>query len=118
KLPNLTGRFLRGSDTGLAVGTIEADAMKEHPHAIKDKAHSHDSGPGTLTMGVNSRLYEDGTNGDETNFYSLSGGFGEKDVSPTPSMSVGSASTGLTAAAHGGNETRPDNAGVRYCIKY
>jgi microcystin-dependent protein len=115
KLPNLTGRFLRGSDTGLAVGTIEADAMKEHPHAIKDKAHGHDSGPGTLTMGVNVRDLEDDS---ETAGYSLSGLLSEKDVSPTPSMTVSSASTGLTAAAHGGNETRPDNAGVRYCIKY
>lgn len=114
KLPNLTGRFLRGSDTGLAVGTIEADAMKQHPHVIKDKAHGHDSGGGTLSMSIDTR----GWNGGGTNFYGASGQWGEKDVTPTPYMTVGTASTGLTAAAHGGNETRPDNAGVRYCIKY
>jgi len=39
-------------------------------------------------------------------------------VTPTPSVSVANSSSNLTLQPFGGKETRPDNAGVRYCVKY
>jgi len=115
RLPDLTGRFLRGSGSGLTVGTVQSDTMKTHTHAIKDKSHGHGVGGGTLNMSLTTSLFRD----DGANHLLGPGGDGTAiDVTPTPSLSISSTTTGITVDAFGGTETRADNAGVRYCIKY
>lgn len=115
KAPDLTGRFLRGSDTGLAVGTIQTDTMRSHTHVIKDESHGHGTGGGTITASIGTRLFRpDGDN----QLYAPQGDGPTKELTPVPTISINSATTGILVDAFGGKETRPDNAGVRYCIKY
>ncbi len=115
KAPDLTGRFLRGSDTGLTVGTLQSDTMRNHLHAIKDKSHGHGVGGGTLNMSLSTTPFKD----DGGNHLLGAGGDGAAlDVTPTPSLSVQPSGSNLLVNAFGGKETRADNVGVRYCIKY
>lgn len=114
-LPSLTGRFLRGSNTGLTVGTLQSDTMRNHTHVIKDKSHGHGVGGGTLSMSLATSTFRD----DGGNHLLGPGGDGiALDVTPTPSLNITSSSSNLTVDAFGGKETRADNVGVRYCIKY
>jgi len=114
-LPDLTGRFLRGSNDDFAVGVIQTDTLREHSHAIKDKGHDHGAGGAQLSMSVpTGQRRDDGDNP----YYSPGGSGSSLDVTPTPSVSVANSSSNLTLQPFGGKETRPDNAGVRYCVKY
>jgi microcystin-dependent protein len=114
-LPALTGRLLRGSQTGLAVGVTQSDTMKNHRHAIQDKSHGHGVGGGTLSMSLGTReAKDDGAN----HLLGPAGDGAAIDVTPTPSLNILPSSSNLSVEAFGGKETRPDNAGVRYCIKY
>ena len=116
-LPSLTGRLLRGSSPTLTVGTLQGDLMRNHAHVIKDVAHSHGASGGKLTMGIGTRAAKD--DGGEANpSYGPGGSESPLKITPSATLSVNSNTTGLLVDAFGGNETRPDNAGVRYCIKY
>lgn len=136
-LPNLTGRFLRGVDpnnpgpaddqastrialyasgvTGNRVGSYQDDSLKDHFHPITDKKHKHETGASSASLIMYSRGWQLGSG---SNVYAASGDQQGPDVTPPYSLSVGRKTTGISINTHGGNETRPDNAGVSYCIKY
>ena len=116
-LPSLTGRLLRGSSSTLTVGTLQGDLMRQHTHVIKDASHTHGAGGGKLTMGIGTRAGKDDGGGQNPS-YGPGGSESPVKITPSASLSVGSNTTSITVDAFGGKETRPDNAGVRYCIKY
>ena len=123
-LPDYRGRFLRGVDGGVArdpdrasrtamntggatgdnVGSVQADEYKSHTHSINDSGHTHTAieggGSGALARFQPSTVYS--TSGTGTAY----------------SGPLSSATTGITAANSGGNETRPINASVQFIIKY
>jgi microcystin-dependent protein len=120
-LPDLRGRFLRGSDgmsghdpdaasrtasnpggnTGAMVGSLQGDAYASHTHGVNDPGHSH---------GI-------------TEFLSFAGPAYNGGYVPGSSPFLGgngtaAAATGITLGASGGSsETRPRNVAVSYIIK-
>jgi microcystin-dependent protein len=121
-LPDLRGRFPRGTDHGAGrdtdaanrlvsnpgghagdvVGSIEADSFASHGHGVNDPGHVHSLGSQTfgLTGLGSSGLYVFGVNGAIPN-------------NPTTNASA----TGITIGASGGGETRPKNLNVDFIIK-
>jgi microcystin-dependent protein len=116
-LPSLTGRLLRGASSTLTVGTLQGDLMRDHAHVIKDASHTHGASGGKLTMGIATSPAKDDGGGANPS-YGPGGSESPLKITPSASLSVSSSTSGLTVDAFGGKETRPDNAGVRYCIKY
>lgn len=106
-VPDLRGYFLRGSgtssrdpDSPRAVGSAQTEAYLNHTHPVSDPGHSH----GITLQGMNG--------GSSGVFYTV--------LPPaTAVQNTISALTGLTVSTSttGGNETRPDNVAVLYCIK-
>lgn len=115
-LPDLEGAFLRGvgahntsnkadgsdfGDASRAVGSFENDQMQGHNHS-------------TNGVGANEFVYRRGSN---AGVYEFSGG-----SSPNfdrTSSAVGNPSADASnGTPRTGDETRPFNAGVKYCIKY
>jgi microcystin-dependent protein len=123
-LPDLRGRFLRGSDHGAgrdpdvagrtasnpggavgdAVGTLQPDQFASHRHALTDPGHSHVM---ATTNGIAGSRETAGT---------LASGFDYIDSGGT-GPTVSASTTGITEAAAGGSETRPKNVAVNYIIK-
>lgn len=115
-IPDLRGRFVRGSDrgagrdpdaatrtahstggaTGDNVGTLQDEQYKSHTHTIS----------GTFDSGGTVNVYANNSGGSIGSV--ITGTFG----------GAGLLSITGTATASGGNETRPKNVNVRYYIKY
>lgn len=116
RLPNYQGYFLRGYDasasvdvdassrtahasgasSGVVVGSIQQDGFRSHTHT--QNAHSHTS-PGSTALSYN-------TGG---NSVAYAGG------PATVTIVNGATATNNNT---GGNETRPKNISVLYCIKF
>lgn len=104
-LPNYnSGAFLRGvGGNAAALGTLQADQYGTHTHTLTDPGHLHTPSAGgrflTVLGGPTSGpTYYAGGSGDNTS-------------------TTNTATTGITIAASGGNETRPVNYSVFYCIR-
>lgn len=139
-IPDLRGRFLRGVDggaardpdrasrtasatggaTGDAVGTVQVDQYVSHSHGLTQSPHSHGiTDPGH----VHSYIYRTSNLGPGG-----SPGGGDTDrgldtntnntASATTGVTVNSASITISVNNAGGNETRPTNADVTYCIAF
>lgn len=120
-IPDLRGRFLRGTDsgtgrdpdaatrtasnpggnTGSNVGTLQGEELKAHNHSITDPGHNHHS--------VNSDVVRN-TGGYGT-------GIGTGGLGPN-TINVNTNTTGITVNNSTGTETRPINASVNFIIKY
>jgi hypothetical protein len=90
--------------------------MRDHAHVIKDAAHTHGASGGKLTMGIGTGAARNDGEGNPA--YAPGGSGSPTSITPSATLSVSSSTTGIAVNAFGGKETRPDNAGVRYCIKY
>jgi len=127
-VPDLRGRFLRGTDhgagrdpnagartstqdggaTGDAVGSLEGSQFEQHTHAVTDPGHAHgqvvtalNGSCGTSTVTI-ADFQDAGTN-----------------ACPVPQgVSTASSTTSITLQDAGGGETRPVNVNVEYIIKY
>ena len=146
-LPNLSGRFVRGVDpeadgadddagsrinlfaggnAGRQVGSYQKDEFAIHGHNNgSDPGHSHP------TLVTSTDTWKFGLSYDAVD---LDGGatagkpalndgaprqYGHRLSVTVSQPTVSSSFTGITKTEDaGGNETRPENAGVRYCIKY
>lgn len=127
-----TGRFLRSTASGLAVGTTQSNVIKAHTHTAtvtepSAGAHTHTAtvtDPGhTHAVGVSSQAIFDGG----------SGATPDNVEKATGATTSGSATTGITvsnasAGAHthgttvaistdGSTETRPESIVAVFCIK-
>jgi microcystin-dependent protein len=147
-LPNTEGRFLRGvgdspdadndatsrfsllagGATGRNVGSYQTEDFRNHGHGVSDPGHSHaivkaSDGSGfadSNTPGgwgfVRRSLAGEGITADGIDAI---GSGTEPDVNALPlAIKNAPSATGVTVTNSGGNETRPDNVGVRFCIKY
>lgn len=127
-LPDVRGRFLRGyahgsandpdrasrtdrgdGTTGDGVGTLQSYTYQSHNHTASSSTSSSVSSYGSTAYG---NAYTGGSStgnaGDgSTGLYNVAG----------LGISI-SSSTSTTVNANGGNETRPINIGVLYCVKY
>ena len=110
-LPDLRGAFLRGTGShgtsnmadgndfaGPAVGSFENDQMQGHKHTINV---SNGDGTASLPGGTQSSLNRSGN-----------GASGD-----TPGVMNNNFGAGANGTPRTGDETRPFNAGVNYCIK-
>lgn len=116
RLPDLRGAFLRGTGNssvanmangndfaGPAVGSFEADQMQDHKHHLL-----YNNGAANTTF-VNNYL------GNQTNSSQL---FGHGSITNSNTVIIdGPATIGSTGTPRTGDETRPFNAGILYCIK-
>lgn len=106
-IPDLQGYFLRGSGTSArdpdsprVIGSAQTDAYLNHSHIATDSGHSH----GISGVGMNG--------GSTGVFYTLI-----SPSSPFVNTITGNANIIVSTSTTGGNETRPDNVAVLYCIK-
>jgi hypothetical protein len=106
-LPDLRGIFVRGSGDQTISGAAyskafalkETDAFKAHNHAVTDPGHSHYSQSGLSGSNIASGYRAVGIN--------------------TNSLGAGPATqTGVSIQNAGGDETRPANIAMLYCIKF
>ena len=102
-IPDLRGYFLRGSGTSArdpdsprAVGSAQTEMFLSHTHTDSGHAHNYDR-PNTSSQA---------TGGSGSNYFN--GGF----------ASIATSTGNANIQASGGNETRPDNVAVLYCIKF
>tara|TARA_R100001463_G_scaffold29577_1_gene67213 strand:+ start:146 stop:688 length:543 start_codon:yes stop_codon:yes gene_type:complete len=118
-LPDLEGAFLRGTGghgthqmateggsdhfTGPNVGSFEDDQMQGHQHTQLSVGSGVLSG-GSTSGGLNYLLAVGGSSGFSNIHYG--------DIIGNPT------SDGTNGTPRTGDETRPFNAGVKYCIKY
>lgn len=109
-LPDLEGAFLRGTGShntqnmsggadyaGPSVGSFESDQNQQHLHNF---AH----GPGAGS--------------ENTIILSSASGRDSSDIMTSVDASVGDRGSTKGVQFQGGDEARPFNAGVKYCIKY
>lgn len=141
-VPDLRGRFLRGRDagaghdpdaasriasttggaTGDSVGTLQADGLGTHSHGVTDPGHVHGvSDPGhvhgyTVWVGHGQNGGADGTYGGGS--FGLGNTAGTNTGSSTTGVSINNHTTGISINNAGGNETRPVNVNVQYCIAF
>jgi len=106
-VPNINqGVFLRGIGGDAAtLGTLQQDELGTHTHSLTDPGHYHgadSTNPLFVLQGGG------GTPGGPTYY---AGGSG------TNSNKTATATTGITIASAGGNETRPINFSMLYCIR-
>jgi len=130
-VPDLEGYFIRGKSTdvaddpgysartamatggnsGGAVGSVQGESYKSHVHA------------NTVNVGNETHRHALNNGAGVTNFPRTGSGDGNAaDGKGTAITNTDYAATGITVsisnALSGGNETRPKNAYVLYCIKY
>lgn len=145
RLPNLTGKFLRGinpgnpgadedyglrlaqftgGNSGLMVGSAQTDQLFKHSHSITDPGHDHTAsfgGQSTILITFSTAVVD---HSDSDN----APGFQKRESGPSTNYTMNFTSdvkeefTGITQTGNmsstPGQETRPENAGVRYCIKF
>jgi len=125
-----TGLFAGGND-GRNIGTYQGEQMFIHRHSVIDPGHTH-VGTATLSQKWELPVFMKGGNADGGNAGSddfTTFGTGEhvgSSIGSQPLTVSGGALTlslgftGITQTEEdgGGNETRPVNAAVRYCIKF
>ena len=113
-LPDLEGAFLRGTGSngthnmadgndfaGPSVGSFENDQFQGHYHNVQFKDDSNYFNPsGTQPTSAGAQRYHEGTSGSQS------------------LQANASISDGTNGTPRAGDETRPFNAGVKYCIKY
>lgn len=121
-VPDYRGRLLRGWDhgagidpdrasrtdrgdgtTGDNVGTRQADAYKSHNHTASTST--------SVSLSANYAWHSPSSSGYDGGNYPTNPGY---DIA----ANTASASSSTTVNASGGNETRPININVMYCIKY
>ncbi|WP_243358607.1 phage tail protein [Fundidesulfovibrio terrae] len=116
KLPDLRGQFLRGWDHGRGldpdaavrtggdhVGSTQADIMKKHCHPIGGVVGTAGGGTGV----VDCQAWDNGP-------YN----YGTTDFTHTTDKNVGSLDADPYYGRARGNETRPVNTAVMYCVKW
>ena len=124
-VPDLRGRFVRGVDeaatndpdhssrtaanlggnSGNNLGSLESDMYSAHSHGVNDPGHKH------VTDGAGA--FFGGDWGAYGGLGSATGGAYNTSVGSYTSPSV----TGIYLSNSGGNETRPKNVYMNYCIK-
>jgi microcystin-dependent protein len=129
-LPDLRGEFVRGwddgrgVDSGRAFASNQAAAFASHNHVVSDPGHSHSGstgGAGGHNHTFNGEFSDFGTgyitqiktNSISTEYPITTSSVGDH----THSVSVSSATTGITVQSAGGSETRPRNVALLACIK-
>lgn len=109
-VPDLRGEFIRGWDAGRGVdsgrlfGTSQSFAMQNHNHAINDPGHSH-------PFRVEARA------GDSSGGGAITGGRPISGIDAVFDGVTTASTTNISIAATGGNETRPRNVALLYCIR-
>jgi microcystin-dependent protein len=125
-----TALFAGGND-GRNIGTYQGEQMFIHRHNVTDPGHTH-VGAATISQKWELPTFMKGGNADGGNAGSqdfATFGTGEHIGSTIGSQTLGVSGgaltlsrgfTGITQTEEdgGGNETRPVNAAVRYCIKF
>jgi microcystin-dependent protein len=119
-LPDLEGAFLRGTGShgtsnmadgndfaGPSVGSYENDQFQNHGHQIRRAI--------ATSTDVQLGLVESGTSGDSSTLWTSDTGSGSNAPS---TINAYNATTNSYGTPRTGDETRPFNAGVKYCIKY
>ena len=126
-VPNLIGKFVRGSSGSREVGSLQAEAVKSHTHEFNHR-HNADhwhylprwSSAGAKSVGFN--YYTDST---ESVFQAI----GNHETTYHPNRTKSNTVITTYAArnfedacptssnTHSGNENRPENIGVNYFIK-
>jgi len=124
KFPDFRGVFLRGFDdgrgldSGRGLGVYQDWAVPDHSHSLTDPTHSHwltsdhakpATSGGTVDMG------SPGSGGTNTQVYNAS----DHDVPTTTGITLGGMTgpaAGNVLAAGAGQETRPKNQALRFCI--
>ena len=107
RIPDLRGEFIRGLDygrgvdTGRALGTQQSSQNQLHSHSVSDPGHSHltpnsDAKPGVYEVPVSGITYG-------IDFF--------------PPVPTSHSYTGITIGSSGGNESRPRNVALLYCIR-
>lgn len=121
RLPDFRGYFPRawddgrGLDAGRAIGAAQATQNASHAHGVNDPSHAHavyDPGHGhSLGWGGNS-------NG--SGYPVLSDGLTQNIGTSINGTGIGiyGAATGISIQASGGNESRPVNLSVLFCIQF
>ena len=112
-LPDLQGAFLRGTGShgtsnmangndyaGPSVGSFENDQFQDHRHFIRDRGAGSGGVSGLLNI---SGQDNSGVNEIDQNISPADNGYKEQNSNGTP---------------RSGDETRPFNAGVKFCIKF
>lgn len=145
-LPNFSGRFLRGIDpnndgvdndagsrvnlvaggnAGRRAGSYQKDDFALHGHTNgSDPGHIH---PATLTSSDRIKFAQRGDtdlDGNDNGDDAINDGNPQQSTTPfylrfSSPPTISKAFTGIVKTEDtGGSETRPENVGVRYCIKY
>lgn len=104
-VPDLRGEFIRGWDNGKGVdagrgfGSSQSSQNLSHSHPVVDPGHTHDNHlNGEYGTNYNTVAAGDRTSGDHWKPTSRS-------------------TTGISIGAQGGNESRPRNVALLYCIR-
>lgn len=106
QLPDLRGEFIRGwdagrgLDTGRVLGSVQGDQNRLHSHSINDPGHSH-------TTQLARELMARGSNAV----------YGDESMQGFDNPVTNHVSTGIRINADGGNESRPRNVALLYCIR-
>src|SRR5262249_41030358 len=136
-LPDLRGRFLRGTDagakhdpdaatrtasgtggaTGDAVGSLQGHDLNRHQHALTDPGHAHASGAISFMALACTPNRSDLGFAAGGQYASSPGNCGSTASGLVPIGATASTATGITLGMTGGAETRPANIGVSYIIK-
>jgi microcystin-dependent protein len=109
-VPDLEGAFLRGSgtstlfteDSTITLAAVQSDTFQGHHHSITNTANSDTA----TASGAHSRMVTG----------SASSGV-QPDIG-AHAITVDNPETGSNNSPRIGDETRPNNIGVKYCIKY
>lgn len=136
-LPDLRGEFIRGHDAGRGVdagrgfGSSQGGQIESHDHgASSDIQGDHGHGSWTDIQGNHTHNQRGGYNtmayGGGSNWLTQGGGDFEVKTTTTSGAhshtvymnDAGSHSHNISINATGGNETRPRNIAMIYCIKF